>query len=220
MARAFTSYFKMGYKHRKMLIKFLKHIYSFFKKQPSISENKPHLRFMKTNPTYQKYEIGMGTYGFPKIYDWGNSNNLKIGKYCSIGDNVSILLAGEHRSDWVSTYPFYSFDLDNSVKTDQKTKGQVSIGNDVWIGNNVLILSGVSLADGVIVGAGSVVTKNVEPFQIVAGNPAKPIKKRFTDTQISALLKITWWNWTEEKVKERKDDIMSDNIDDFIKKYG
>lgn len=200
-----------------MLIKFLKHIYSFFNKAKK-EKNTPHLRFMKTNPTYQKYDIGVGTYGFPKIYDWGDDVQLKIGKYCSIADNVSILLGGEHQSNWVSTYPFASFDTSIKTNSDRKTKGGVVIGNDVWIGNNVLILSGITIGDGAIVGAGSVVTKNVSNYQIVGGNPAKQIRFRFTENQIEDLLKISWWNWSGNKVKQNLDAIMSNDIADFISK--
>ena len=200
-----------------MLIKFLKKTFRFLTKNRV--SNGPHIRFMKTNPTYVKYDIGVGTYGFPKIYDWEGKTGLKIGKYSSIGDNVSILLGGEHCSNWVSTYPFHSFDQNSIHKSDQISKGSVIIGHDVWIGNNVLILSGIRIGNGAIVGAGSVVTKDVKEYQIVGGNPAKQIRYRFSEFQIKQLLKISWWNWADEKIEASKKDIMSENIDDFIRKY-
>jgi len=198
-----------------MFVKFLKHIYSFFvtKKKVDVSV----LRFMANNPTYEKYNIGVGSYGFPKIYDWGDEASLTIGKYCSVADNVSILLGGEHHSNWITTYPFNILNYSNSNIDDKKSKGNVTIGNDVWIGNNVLILSGVTIGDGAIIGAGSVVTKNVAPYQIVGGNPAKLIRKRFTDDQIAALLKISWWNWSDRKIQENIEDILSGNIENFIR---
>lgn len=92
------------------------------------------------------------------------------------------------------------------------------IGNDVWIGSNVLIKGGVTIGDGAVVGMGSIVTKDVPPYAVVAGNPAKIIKYRCNDEQIKALLRIKWWDWPIELIKERKNDFA--NIDDFIKKYG
>lgn len=200
-----------------MIERVLKSIYrKLFNKKPV---DKSVLRIMQNNPRYDKYKVGKGTYGFPTIYDWGDDSKLEIGNYCSIGDNVSILLGGEHRSDFISTYPFQSFSTDKSLLQDRKTKGNVVLGNDVWIGNNVLLLSGVKIGNGAIIGAGSVVTKDVEDFSIVAGNPAKQIRKRFSDVQIEKLSKICWWNWNEDKINSNLEDIISPNIDRFIDKH-
>ena len=96
------------------------------------------------------------------------------------------------------------------------SKGGVNIGNDVWVGANAMIMSGVSIQDGAIIAAGAIVTKNVSPYTIVAGNPAKTVKKRFKNSQIKSLLRIQWWNWEEDKIRKYVSDFYS-NIDKFIK---
>ena len=99
---------------------------------------------------------------------------------------------------------------------DVVSKGGVNIGNDVWVGANAMIMSGVSIQDGAIIAAGAIVTKNVSPYTIVAGNPAKTVKKRFKNSQIKSLLRIQWWNWEEDKIRKYVSDFYSD-IDKFIK---
>jgi len=149
------------------------------------------------------YNIGDYTYGCPRVFEWGEGAKLKIGKYCSIAEAVNIFLGGNHRLDWITTYPFMSiFDWKEAenLKGHPATKGDVVIGNDVWIGYGATIMSGVKIADGAVIGARAVVTKDVDAYTIVAGNPARIIKKRFTDARIKYLLKVKWWNWSKEKV--------------------
>jgi serine acetyltransferase len=98
-------------------------------------------------------------------------------------------------------------------------KGDIIIQNDVWIGAKSTIMSGVKISNGALVGACSVVTKDVPPFAIVAGNPAKVVKYRFTEEQIEKLLSIAWWNWDEQKIKDNSMDMWSDNINEFINKF-
>lgn len=98
-------------------------------------------------------------------------------------------------------------------------KGNIIIQNDVWIGAKSTIMSGVKISNGSVVGAGSVVTKDVPPYAIVAGNPAKVVKYRFTEEQIEKLLSIAWWNWDEQKIKDNAMDMWCDNINDFINKF-
>ena len=150
-------------------------------------------------------EVGDFTYGEPIVLLWEKKTRLKIGKFCSIGGNVQILLGGEHQTDAITTYPF-------DVLMDEKptpSKGDVTIGNDVWIGNNVQILSGVKIGDGAVIGAGSVVTKDVRPFSIVAGNPAKFIRFRYAAHYIHD---VHWWDWPLEKIAEAIPLLMTDNI--------
>jgi acetyltransferase-like isoleucine patch superfamily enzyme len=173
-----------------------------------------------------RYSIGEYTYGVPHVHDWGDGGNLIIGKYTSIATDVHILLGGNHHLDWVTTYPFHSLSLEHdgvwpsakSLHSDRWSKGDVIIGNDVWIGINVTILSGVTIGDGSAVAAGAIVTKNVEPYSIVAGNPARLLRKRFSDNDIKQLLILAWWNWTEEKVEEHIKNLQSDNIRAFVYK--
>lgn len=156
--------------------------------------------------------VGDHTYGFPNVYSWGDETKLHIGKYCSIAEGVVIVLGGEHRMDWVTTFPFSAVSRDwpsaKSIKGHPATKGDVIIGNDVWIGHGALVLSGVTIGDGVVIGAGSVVTKNVEDYAVVAGNPAKFVKFRFDEATRTGLKKLSWWNWSDEKVAMNVEKLM------------
>jgi len=168
----------------------------------------------------KKYQIGDYTYGNPKVYDWEDGSNLIIGKYTSIADEVAILLGGNHRVDWVSTYPFpalpHYWPEADQIKGHPSSKGDVIIGNDVWVGYRSIILSGVKVGDGAVIAAGSVVVKDVPAYAIVAGNPAKIVKYRFPKRQIKKLLKIKWWDWGEADVHKRIHKICSNNLKDFL----
>ncbi len=173
-----------------------------------------------------RYLIGKYTYGVPIVHDWNEGSGLIIGKYTSIAENVTILLGGNHATEWVSMYPFKSigdgfWDGASAIKegSDRKTKGDVRIGNDVWIGLNSLILSGVEIGDGAVVAAGSVVTKSIPPYTIVGGNPARVIRSRFSPAQIAALLEIKWWDLEEDKIDSSIALLLSSDIDKFINTY-
>jgi len=161
------------------------------------------------------YNIGDYTYGCPRVFEWGEGAKLKIGKYCSIAEAVNIFLGGNHRLDWITTYPFMSiFDWKEAenLKGHPATKGDVVIGNDVWIGHGATILSGVKIGDGAVIGAAAVVAKDVEPYSVVVGNPAKEVKKRFPNNVIVKLLKLKWWDWPEDKIKENLPVLCSSSI--------
>jgi acetyltransferase-like isoleucine patch superfamily enzyme len=162
--------------------------------------------FTKDHLAEHGFDIGDFTYGKPIILHWGEPATLKMGKYCSIADNVKIFLGGNHRTDWISTYPFNAlpdlFPEAKDITGHPATKGDVIIGNDVWIGHSVMILSGVTIADGAVIGAGAVISKNVGPYEIWAGNPAVFIKKRFSDDVINKLLKEQWWNKPEKQIRK------------------
>ncbi len=168
-----------------------------------------------------RYEIGEHTYGKPKVISWGEGASLSIGKYCSIGTDVVIFLGSEHRIDWVSTYPFpFIWPEAKSIQGHPSTKGNVIIGNDVWIAFGTTILSGVAIGDGAAIGACSVVTRDIPPYAIVAGNPAQVIRHRFDDETIRKLLEIKWWNWPDKKVAENVRLICSNSVDTLIKEFG
>lgn len=166
--------------------------------------------------------IGEYTYGNPEIKTYNReekTGNLTIGKFCSIAENVTIMLGGEHEMEKVTTYPFFLYWPEAKGLGDYKTKGDVVIGNDVWIGRGATILSGVWIGDGAVIGAEAVVASDVEPYSIVVGNPARCVKYRFLWSQIGELLKIKWWDWSKEKIIEALPLICSTNIDGFIEKY-
>ncbi len=131
------------------------------------------------------------------LYDW-NGDKLIIGKFCQIAAGVEFVMNGaNHQMNAVTTFPFYTlegWDMEPPPTSDMPLKGDTVIGNDVWIGQNAVILPGVHIGDGAIIGASSVVGSNVEPYTIAAGNPAKPIRRRFDDEMIDLLLKFRWWD--------------------------
>jgi chloramphenicol O-acetyltransferase type B len=172
------------------------------------------------SPPKGQVEIGKYIIGYPKILSWRTDDKLKIGKFCMFAHNVIVLAGGEHNLETVTCYPLRDcFQLPNDNNTDSASKGPVIIGNDVWIGAGAIVLSGITISDGAIIGAGSVVTHNVPPYAIVAGNPARIVRFRFSNSQIDKLLKIAWWNWSEDKIKANINDFY-DDIDNFIEKYG
>ena len=157
--------------------------------------------------------VGEFTYGNPRVYSWENRTSIKIGKYCSIAADVTILLGGEHRLDWVSTFPFMEFQEDwpeaSLLEGHPSSKGDIFIGNDVWIGNGATILSGVRIGHGAVVGAGSLVSRDVPDYSIVNGNPLRLNRMRFEEEIISALLEIAWWDWPTEIVRKNFRSILS-----------
>lgn len=131
-------------------------------------------------------------------------DKLIIGKFCQIAAGVEFIMNGaNHQMNAVSTYPFYIFGTWEQSAPDKKDlplKGDTIIGNDVWIGQNVTILPGVHIGDGVIIGANSVVGNNVEPYTIIAGNPAKEIRKRLAPELIEIMEKLKWWDKSIEEI--------------------
>jgi acetyltransferase-like isoleucine patch superfamily enzyme len=165
------------------------------------------------------WTVGEATYGTPGVREWGNDAKLHIGSYCSIAGGCRILLGGNHRSDWVTTYPFSVLHPEaRHIKGHPATKGDVIIGHDVWIGENVTIVSGVTIGNGAVIAAGSVVGKNVPAYAIARGNPAEIARYRFTAPQIESLEKIAWWTWSPDKIKAHFALLLSGDIDAFIEK--
>ena len=148
-----------------------------------------------------------------------NHDKLQIGKFCSVACGAKFLFnSANHALSSLSTYPFPIFFEEWGLEKEDvaeawDNKGDIIIGNDVWIGYEAVILAGVTIGDGAIIGTRAVVTKDVPPYTIVGGVPAKPIKKRFSDETISELLDIQWWNWSEEKIARNISAIQSGNIE-------
>lgn len=207
----------------------------------TISENKIYPRTGDTQTVYLKnvitesgIEIGAYTIyndfvNDPRDFEKNNvlyrypinGDKLKVGKFCSIACGVKFLFtSANHTMHSISTYPFpiffeeWGLDVTN-ITSAWDNKGDIVIGNDVWIGYEAIVLSGVTIGDGAIIGTRAVVTKDVPPYTIVGGIPAKPIRKRFSDEVISKLLELQWWNWPENRIKENIDVIQSGRIKDL-----
>jgi acetyltransferase-like isoleucine patch superfamily enzyme len=171
---------------------------------PSLRRESSRVLRLKKLKKQGLVSIGSYSYGFHDAYFWNDETKIAIGKYCSIAEGVIFILGGEHRADWVTTYPFSAFPNEwesaANIPGHPASKGDIVIGNDVWIGNGALILSGVTVGHGAIIGARSVITKDIEPYAIYAGNPAKFIRYRFEQPTREELLRLAWWDWPHEKV--------------------
>lgn len=151
-------------------------------------------------------------------YPYVNNDKLIIGKFCSIACNAKFIFnSANHTLNSLSTYPFPIFqdewDSTMNITEAWDNKGDIVIGNDVWIGYDTVIMSGVHIGDGAIIGTRALVTKDVPPYAIVGGVPAKVIRKRFEDLVIDDLLKINWWDWSIEKISEKLSDIRKGNLE-------
>ena len=137
------------------------------------------------------------------LYEW-NGDRLIIGKFCQIAAGVEFVMNGaNHQMNAVSTFPFFTLEGWNASapqKSDMSLKGDTVIGNDVWIGQNATIMPGVHIGDGAIIGANSLVSKDVEPYTLVAGNPIRVIRKRFDDKLIDLLERFKWWDKSIEEI--------------------
>ena len=178
-------------------------------------------RFMSENPAYEDYDIGAFTYGSPKVQSWRGGGKLKIGRFCSIAAAVLIALGGEHHVDWVTTYPFPALFPDaKRYPGHPTTKGDVIIGNDVWIGYGATILSGVTIGNGAVIGARSMIASDVGAYQIAVGNPARPIRLRFAESEVASLQRIAWWDWPLEEIALAYPLLLAGNVAAFIARYG
>lgn len=147
-------------------------------------------------------------------------DKLIIGKFCMIASDVKFIMNGaNHLTQAISAYPFAIFGHGWGHAMENKSypqKGDITIGNDVWIGYNATIMAGVTVGDGVIIAANSTVIKDVEPYSIVGGNPAKEIKKRFSEEKITELMRIKWWNWGIERITKNVQYLTGDRIEDLF----
>lgn len=193
-------------------------------------ENYDKLCFLKNSINNPNIIVGDYTY----YDDFENVNNfeknvkyhfdftgdrLNIGKFCMIASGVKFIMNGaNHLTGSLSTYPFAIFGKGWEKAMEGKTypnKGDINIGNDVWIGHNATIMAGVKIGDGAIIATNSTVVKDVEPYSIVGGNPAKEIKKRFSEETIDKLLKIKWWDWSIEKITKNIQNLTDSKIENL-----
>lgn len=170
--------------------------------------------------------IGRASYGAPRLF-WSKgdfSHDLEIGAFCSIADDVGIFVGkhGRHTIDYVSTYPLALVFGRSTNKVNSRTESgnmSVRIGNDVWIGRGSLIMAGVSIGDGAVVATRSVVNRDVPPYAVVGGTPAKVLKFRFDQDSIQKLLKIRWWNWPDELIAERHAFFQTPQFEQYLDQY-
>ncbi len=194
-------------------------------------ENYDRLCFLKNVIKNPNIKVGEYTYydDFDNVENFEKNvkyhfdfvgDKLIIGKFCMIASDVTFIMNGaNHLSRSVSSYPFAIFGGDWSDAMESKSypvKGDTVIGNDVWIGYDATIMPGVQIGDGAIIASKAVVTKNVEPYNIVGGNPAQLIKKIFTDSEISSLLKLEWWHWPIDKITAHVKQLTSGDVRGII----
>jgi len=167
-------------------------------------------------------KVGKHTYGHTniEIFYWGEGTWLDIGSFCSISGHIQIYLGGNHRIDWGTTYPFghinqQLFPTFSGVGHPQ-TKGNVIIGNDVWIGTNVTIMSGINIGDGSVIASNTLVTKDIDPYSVVGGNPSKLIKYRFPPSIINQLLDLKWWEMEDSLIDQISPYLCNENFQQYL----
>lgn len=166
------------------------------------------------------WEVGDFSYGRPQVRFARKGRMLRIGRFCSFSDTCTLHLGGNHHAEWVSTYPFLSFPSLWGEGTEgdnqEGSKGAVIIGHVVWICDGAVVLSGVSIGHGAVIAAGAVVSRDVRPYAVMAGNPAREVKRRFDDDMVDALLALEWWHWPVERIRKAVALLQSGQIKDFI----
>jgi len=176
--------------------------------------------YTKDDPRLRRFDIGSYTYGIPTVQFANSGATLTIGRYCSIASDVTILLGGNHRADWITTYPFSAiFQEHRGFAGHPSTKGDVIIGNDVWVGRGALILSGVRIGNGAVIGAQSVVSKDVPPYAIAAGNPARVVRARMAEEWIQRIQHTEWWKCEPRELETVMPYLLSDDLVSFVTEY-
>jgi acetyltransferase-like isoleucine patch superfamily enzyme len=167
--------------------------------------------------------LGRHTWARPMVHYYEGQeiiSRLRIGSFCSIANNSVFIIGSEHPMQRITTYPLRHFNRGMEGWPDGPySKGDVVVGNDVWVGGHAIVLSGVEVGHGAVIGAGAVVASDVRPYAIVVGNPAREVRRRFSDPQVDALLRIRWWDWPEEKILANADLLCSEDVDGFIERF-
>jgi acetyltransferase-like isoleucine patch superfamily enzyme len=162
------------------------------------------------------FEIGDYSYGSPTIRMMWSDARLIVGKYCSIAEGAQFILGGNHPLDHATTFPLSKISGRMTASEGPFSRGDIVVGSDVWIGADATILSGVTIADGAIVGACAVVAADVAPYSIVAGNPARLIRKRFSEDIIAELIRLRWWDLADEQVVALQAQLQNSDVDGAI----
>lgn len=173
---------------------------------------------IKAMTYYEQHNIQVGRHTYGEPICKGNANKVTIGSFCSIGSNVILDRGMQHRLDNVSTFPFHT--LYPEIPSNIKIRGDILVGNDLWIGNDVVIMGNVKIGDGAVIGMRCIVSKDVEPYQIVVGAPQRVLGTRVPYKYIHGLLKLQWWNFEEEEIKEIAPLLASNDLDKLFERYG
>lgn len=187
-------------------------IHNYFRSKKWRKTNKHNLTVPVNDFQMDKVHVGCYTYGELFVSNFNYDEELIIGNFCSIGPHVAFLLNSDHRLSSISTYPF-KVQLLHSEKFEATSKGNIVVGDDVWIGYGATIMSGICIGQGAVIAAGAVVTKDVPPYAIVGGVPAKVIKYRFEPEMIKELLKVDYSKLSEKMIKEHIDELYTE-LDD------
>lgn len=202
---------------------FSKHIKLYFFRKNWRKKNTHNYTYAKNIFSIENVLVGNGTYGGIQVLNNIDKVTLQIGCYCSIAEEVTFLLGADHKYDCLSTYP-YIYYIFKDMPYEAISKGNIIVSDDVWIGYHSIILSGVKIGQGAIIAAGSVVTKDVPPYAVVAGVPAKIIKYRFEKKIITKLLEINYSSITSNVIKQLRNELYQPitvkNIDKIIEKIN
>jgi acetyltransferase-like isoleucine patch superfamily enzyme len=169
-------------------------------------------------PPLPGVEVGRHTYGLTKSSFWGprKRSPIRIGSFCSIGPGVLFIGAAEHRVDTATTYPLRIVDGKIRNGAEAFSKGPITVGHDVWFGARCIVLSGVTIGNGAVIGAGSIVTRDIPPYAIAVGNPARVIRYRFSPEIIERLQSSQWWNWSDDLIRERIELLTTVDAESFV----
>jgi chloramphenicol O-acetyltransferase type B len=167
-----------------------------------------------------RLSMGRHSYGRPRVitYDDDTFSTVTIGNFCSIAEGVEFLVDGNHRHDLITTSPLQTLGL-AGPPGHNAGRGPITVEHDVWIGRSATVLSGVTIGTGAIVGAGSLVAQDVRPYAIVVGNPAREIRRRFSDADCEILLGSRWWHWPDQRVLQAADDLWSGDVSTFAERW-
>jgi acetyltransferase-like isoleucine patch superfamily enzyme len=166
--------------------------------------------------------MGNMSYYAPNVVKYkGDTGRVIIGNFASVAPDADFYVGGLHRVEWVSLYGLRAMLELPGAYEDGFThgRGDIVVGSDTWITNGSTVMSGVTIGDGAVIGTKAVVAKDVRPYAIVVGNPAREIGRRFSDAQVEALLRIRWWDWPTERVKAHVDALSSPDVDAFIAQF-
>jgi len=156
--------------------------------------------------------------------DLADVDKLIIGSFCSIGTGACFMMAGNqgHRNDWVSSFPFFYMSEEPAfagARDAFRPAGDTVVGSDVWIGAEAMIMPGIRIGHGAVIGSRALVTRDVEPYSIVGGNPARPIRTRFTEAEIVMLLEMAWWDWPLKQIRDGMDLFCSNDIAGLYRRW-